>query len=126
MSAVYLPWDISSGYMKLLLLICRYIICVYINSLIPPLTQNFARNPNLKSNIGGISGFFSRNVRISYSWVRCSLEPHKANYSRNTELGRTCSSGAEIWMGIQAGGARIQPQQEFYVPTGYVLAHRVQ
>ena len=69
---------------------------------------------------------FSRNVRISYSWVRCSLEPHKANYSRNTELGRTCSSGAEIWMGIQAGGARIQPQQEFYVPTGYVLAHRVQ
>ena len=38
---------------------------MYIISLIPPITQNFARNPILKSNIGATSGLFREIFDIS-------------------------------------------------------------
>ena len=52
MSAGYTPGVITSGHYE------PTVTNIYITSLIPPITQNFARNPILKSNIGATSGLF--------------------------------------------------------------------
>ena len=58
MSADYHPWGYNQRTYETMDTKNIYYVHIYIISLIPSTTQNFARNPILKSNIGATSGLF--------------------------------------------------------------------
>ena len=58
MSAGYHPWGYNQRTCEPTDTKNIYYVCINIISLIPSITQNFARNPILKSNIGATSGLF--------------------------------------------------------------------
>ena len=83
-------------------------VCMYIISLIPSITQNFARNPILKSNIGATSGLFW-DIWYICPWC-CSPQWEQCREAKSTKTRDQLGLGyGKVWKNADrsATGARL-------------------